>query len=57
MGAEERGIEALSALTVIAKRQKTNPFGYCQNKTFSDTLVTNIFLATQPDQLAHEVKT
>ena len=57
MGAEERGIEALSALTVIAKRLKTNPFGYCRNKTFSDTLDTNDFLVTQPDQLAHEVKT
>ena len=57
MGAEERGIEALSALTVIAKRLKTNPFGYCRNKTFSDTLDTNNFLVTQPDQLAREVKT
>ena len=43
MGAEERGIEALSAFTVIAKRLKTNPFGYCRNKTFSDKLIMNNF--------------
>ena len=57
MGAEERGIEALSALIIKAKPTKNQPVWLLSKKTFPDTLDTNNFLVTQPDQLAHEVKT